>query len=67
MTRPTFLGAGGLTVAGFLTDSAEMYADFNGLVAGMMREANTPKVSIIPLGANLFVIEKQRMVYNSGS
>ena len=34
-----------------------MYADFNGLVAGMMREAKTAKVNIIPLGANLFVIE----------
>ena len=57
MTRRTLLGVGGLTVAGLLTNSAEMYADFNGLVAGMMREAKTAKVSVVPLGANLFVIE----------
>ena len=57
INRRGFLQAGGLTVAGLLTNSAKMYADFNGLVAGMMREAKTAKVNIIPLGANLFVIE----------
>ena len=40
-----------------LTNSATMYADFNGLVDDMMREAKTAKVNIIPLGSHLFVIE----------
>ena len=56
-TRRRFLQAGSMTAAAFLTNSTSMYADFNGLVDNMMREARTAKVNVIPLGANLFVIE----------
>jgi len=57
MNRRSFLQAGGCTAAVALMNSSRMYADFNGLVDNMMREAKTAKVNVIPLGSHLFVIE----------
>jgi glyoxylase-like metal-dependent hydrolase (beta-lactamase superfamily II) len=55
--RRRFLRNGGLTLAALLTGTTKMFADFNGLIDGMMRAAKTDKVNVIPLGANLYVIE----------
>ena len=57
MHRRTFLQAGSITAAALLTNANRAYADFHGLVDNMMRDAETAKVTIISLGANLFVIE----------
>jgi glyoxylase-like metal-dependent hydrolase (beta-lactamase superfamily II) len=55
--RRRFLQAAGFSAAALLTNSARMYADFNGLVDNMIREAETARVNVIALRANLFVIE----------
>jgi glyoxylase-like metal-dependent hydrolase (beta-lactamase superfamily II) len=55
--RRSFLKAGSFTAAALLIKPAKIYADFNGLVEGMMREAKTAKVNVVPLGSDLFVIE----------
>ena len=57
INRRRFLQAGSATAAALLAKPSKVYADFNGLVDGMMREARTAKVNVVLLGANLFVIE----------
>jgi glyoxylase-like metal-dependent hydrolase (beta-lactamase superfamily II) len=56
-SRRRFLETSGVTIAALLASSNKMYADFDGLIDGMMRAAKTDKVKVIPLGTNLFVIE----------
>jgi glyoxylase-like metal-dependent hydrolase (beta-lactamase superfamily II) len=57
ISRRRFLQASSATAAALVANPRKMYADFNGLVDGMMREAKTAEVNVVPLGANLFVIE----------
>ena len=57
LNRRSFLRASSLAAAALLLKSPRIDADFRGLVDNMMREAKTAKVNVVPLGADLFVIE----------
>ena len=57
LDRRRFLQAGSMAAGALFLRPATLRADFHGLVDGMMREAQTAKVKVVPLGANLFVIE----------